>query len=99
VGAVAEEGIESVEIGFDRVDGFFIAGQLEQGRRITARHSGNRRIYTSHGLSSFSCQTRKGKTIATKRRLAIQALGIQAGLRFSAGTRVAKSVKIAALLT
>jgi hypothetical protein len=33
------------------------------------------------------------------RRLAIQALGIQAGLRFSTGTGCARTVKIAALLT
>jgi hypothetical protein len=33
------------------------------------------------------------------RRLAIQALGIQAGLRFSTGTKRIGNVKIAALLT
>src|SRR6202011_3764288 len=48
---------------------------------------------------SFCCQTRKGKTVATMRRLAIQALGIQAGLRFSTGTKCIGNVKIAALLT
>jgi hypothetical protein len=47
----------------------------------------------------ISCQTRKGRTVAAVRRLAIQALGIQAGLRFSAGTGNAGVAKIAALLT
>ena len=95
----AQHGVESVEIGLDRVDGFLVARQLEQGRCITAGHSRNGRIFSSHRRALFSCQTRKGKTVATMRRLAIQALGIQAGLRFSTGTRGTGIVKIAALLT
>ena len=93
IGAVGQHGVEFIEIGLYRVDGFFIARQFEQGRCITAGHSRNGRIFSSHKRALFSCQTRKGKTVATMRRLAIQALGIQAGLRFSTGTSVPASLK------
>ena len=99
IGAVVQHGLELIEIGLDRVDGFLIARQLEQGRCITTGHSRNGRIFSSHERALFCCQTRKGKTVATMRRLAIQALGIQAGLRFSTGTSGTGIVKIAALLT
>jgi len=36
IGAIGQHGVKPVEIGFYRIDGFFIARQLEQGRRITA---------------------------------------------------------------
>ena len=91
--------IEAIEVGLHRIDRFFIPCQLEQGRCVTAGHSGNRRIFSSHRQALFSCQTAKGKTVATMRRLAIQALGVQAGLRFSTDTIRIGDVKIAALLT
>ena len=48
IGAVGQHGLEFVEIGLDRVDGFLVARQLEQGRSITTGHSRNGRIFSSH---------------------------------------------------
>ena len=65
IGAFVQHGLELVEVGFDGVDGFLLARQLEQGRSITAGHSRNGRIFSSHRDALFCCQIRKGKTVAT----------------------------------
>src|SRR6185369_7817258 len=53
IGAFVQHGLEFIEIGSYRIDGFLVARQFEQGRSITAGHSRNGRIFSSHN-SLFS---------------------------------------------
>ena len=98
IGAVAEHRVEFIEIGFDRVDGFFIARQFEQGRCITAGHSRNGRIFCSHRRALFAVKLARGKPSPTMRRLRSKPLEFKRDFDFRpAGD--AGIVKIAALLT
>ena len=61
VGAVGQHGVELVEISLDRIDGFFVACQLEQRRCITAGHSRNRRIFSSHNRALLAVKFAREK--------------------------------------
>ena len=86
IGALVQQRCKLVEIGLHRIDGLFVTRQLEQGCSVTTGHSRNRRIFCCHELCSSGCQIHKGnpspQESPEERRLAIQVLGIQAGLRF-----------------
>jgi hypothetical protein len=61
IGAFVQHALEFFEIGFDLVDHFLVAGQFKQGRCITARHTGNGRIFCSHRRALFAVKLAREK--------------------------------------
>src|SRR6266446_9064832 len=96
VRALIKERVESLKIGQDGIDGPSLERQLEQGRGITARHSGIDWILPCHRLTKRLCVISTGEAPPELRR---KPLKMCEDLDFSGTPGLAQPNKIAGLLT
>ena len=68
IGAFADQRVELVEIGLDRIDGLVLERQLEQGAGVTAGHAGNKGVFACHGDARFCSNSSRPRTVADGRR-------------------------------
>ena len=67
-GALGDQGVESLEIGLDRVDRFCLERELEQGAGVAASHAGSDRVFACHVDARFFDFDHRLRAVADGRR-------------------------------